>query len=54
VKLLLERIEIHLDALKESRKVSEGQGDTDTVDLITGIITEFEKHAWFLRASLEG
>jgi len=28
-------------------------GDTDTVYLLTGIITEFEKHAWFLRASLE-
>ena len=28
-------------------------GDTDTVDLLTGVITEFEKHAWFLRASLE-
>ena len=23
-------------------------------DLLTGIISEFEKHAWFLRASLEG
>ena len=32
----------------------EGHADTDTVDLFTGIITEFEKHAWFLRASLEG
>ncbi len=25
----------------------------NTVDLLTGIVTEFEKHAWFLRASLE-
>ena len=24
------------------------------VDLLTGIITEFEKHDWFLRASLDG
>jgi starvation-inducible DNA-binding protein len=27
--------------------------DQDTVDLLTGIIVEFEKHAWFLRASLD-
>ena len=28
--------------------------DTDTVDLLTGAILEFEKHDWFLRASLAG
>jgi starvation-inducible DNA-binding protein len=28
--------------------------DTGTVDLMTQVITEFEKHDWFLRASLEG
>ena len=33
--------------------MAERHGDTDTVDLLTGIITEFEKHSWFLRASLE-
>ena len=27
-------------------------GDTDTVDLLTGVVTEFEKNAWFLRATL--
>ncbi|MET0404754.1 MAG: DNA starvation/stationary phase protection protein Dps [Cystobacter sp.] len=53
VKLLAERIEGFLAGLRESRKVSEQHQDTDTVDLFTGIITEFEKHAWFLRASLE-
>ncbi|MBJ6765431.1 DNA starvation/stationary phase protection protein Dps [Myxococcaceae bacterium JPH2] len=53
VKLLAERIEVYLAGLRESRKLAEGQLDTDTVDLFTGIITEFEKHAWFLRASLE-
>jgi DNA-binding ferritin-like protein len=26
----------------------------DTVDLLTGMVTEFEKNGWFLRASLEG
>jgi starvation-inducible DNA-binding protein len=53
VRLLAERIETYLDGVRESRGLSEQLGDTDTVDLLTGIITEFEKHAWFLRASLE-
>lgn len=53
VKLLAERIEKFLVGVRESRGVGEKLGDTDTVDLLTGIISEFEKHAWFLRASLE-
>jgi len=53
VKLLAERIEAYLDGLKASRGVAEKSGDTDTVDLLTQIITEFEKHDWFLRASQE-
>lgn len=53
VRLLSERIEIYLDGARESRLVAENLGDTDTVDLLTQVITEFEKHAWFLRASLE-
>src|SRR5688500_15206902 len=53
VKLLADRIETYLVGCRESRKVAEVQGDTDTVDLFTTVITEFEKHAWFLRASLE-
>jgi starvation-inducible DNA-binding protein len=53
VRLLAERFEAYLGGLRESRGVAERQGDTDTVDLLTNIITEFEKHAWFLRASLE-
>ncbi len=54
VKLLAERIETYLDGLRESRGVAEKHDDTDTVDLLTLIITEFEKYGWFLRASLEG
>jgi starvation-inducible DNA-binding protein len=54
VKLLSERIEVYLDGLRETRGVAEKQSDTDTVDIVTGMITEFEKHAWFLRATLEG
>ena len=53
VKLLAERIEKYLEGARESRSVGEKLGDTDTVDLLTGIVTEFEKHAWFLRASLD-
>lgn len=54
VRLLAERIETYLDGLRGSREVIEELADTDTVDLLTGIITEFEKHDWFLRASLDG
>ena len=50
---LADRIETYLEGLRESRSVADEQKDTDTVDLLTGIITEFEKHGWFLRASLE-
>lgn len=53
VRLLADRIETYLDGLRDSRTVAEELKDTDTVDLYTGIITEFEKHSWFLRASLE-
>jgi starvation-inducible DNA-binding protein len=52
VHLLAERIEVYLEGLCESRAVAEKAGDPDTVDLLTGAILEFEKHGWFLRASL--
>ena len=52
VRLLADRIETYLAGLRESRTLAEELRDTDTVDLLTGIITEFEKHDWFLRASL--
>lgn len=52
VKLLAERFDTYLDAVRESRGIAEKLGDTDTVDLLTGVITEFEKNAWFLRATL--
>ncbi len=53
VKLLAERFDTFLDGIRESRTAAEKLGDTDTVDLLTGVVTTFEKHAWFLRASLE-
>jgi starvation-inducible DNA-binding protein len=54
VRLLADRIEAYLKGLRETRSVAEKEADTDTVDLVTGIVSEFEKNAWFLRASLEG
>jgi starvation-inducible DNA-binding protein len=53
VGLLAERFETYLDGLRTSRGVAEKGGDADTVDLLTETISQFEKHAWFLRASLE-
>ena len=53
VKLLVERFETYLAGLRESRGVADANGDTDTEDMLTLVITEFEKNDWFLRASLE-
>jgi len=52
VRLLAERIDTYLAGVRESRAIGEKLGDADTVDLLTGVVTEFEKHAWFLRATL--
>lgn len=54
VRLLAERIDAYLAGLRSARAVAERHEDLDTVDLLTEIVTEFEKHGWFLRASLEG
>jgi len=53
VTLLVDRIEHYLQGARESRGAAERLADTDTVDLFTGIISAFEKNAWFLRASQE-
>ncbi len=53
VELLADRIETYLDGVRASRHVAEKAADTDTVDLLTGVVSAFEKNAWFLRASLE-
>jgi len=53
VKLLVERIEAYLVGVRKGRDLAEKEKDQDTVDLLTGVIGEFEKNAWFLRASLE-
>ena len=54
MRLLADRIEAYLVGARESRDLAEKEDDQDTVDLLTGIIREFEKHAWFLRATQEG
>jgi starvation-inducible DNA-binding protein len=53
VALLAARFDLFLDGLRGSRRVAEELADTDSADLLSGIIGEFEKNAWFLRASLE-
>jgi starvation-inducible DNA-binding protein len=52
VKALAERIEVYLGGIRDARKLATDHHDEETVDLLTGIVTEFEKNAWFLRATL--
>jgi starvation-inducible DNA-binding protein len=52
VKALAERIELYLGGIREARKLAAEKQDEETVDLLTGVLTEFEKNAWFLRATL--
>src|SRR5687767_2106168 len=52
VRFLADRFEAYLASVRASRSVAEKAGDTDSVDLLTGVITEFEKNTWFLRATL--
>ena len=54
VELLADRIEKYLEGAQDARRVAEKHGDTDTVELLTTVILRFEKHGWFLRASLAG
>ncbi len=52
VALLVERFDAFLDGLRVSRERAEECRDVDTVDLLTEIVSEFEKHSWFLHATL--
>lgn len=54
VRLLAERITKYLQGVRTTRKVAEENGDTDTVDMLTEVVSAFEKHGWFLLATLEG
>jgi starvation-inducible DNA-binding protein len=53
VRLLADRFEIYLEGLRGARKIVEDEGDPDDADLLTQVVTEFEKHTWFLRATLD-
>ena len=53
VRLLAERFTAYLATARSVRDTAEEHEDTDTHDLLTQIVTEFEKNAWFLQASLE-
>ena len=53
VALLAEHIGIFLDGAKQARAVAAELEDDESVDALTTTITMFEKHAWFLHASLE-
>ena len=52
VALLADRIEAYLAGARQARATAASLGDDESVDLFTRLIQEFEKNAWFLRASL--
>jgi starvation-inducible DNA-binding protein len=52
VRLLAERFDVYLAGIHESRAITEAAEDVDTADLLTQVVETFEKHAWFLRATL--
>jgi starvation-inducible DNA-binding protein len=52
VKLLAERFGQYLSSVRVSRDAADKYDDQDTVDLLTGVVEVFEKHAWFLHATL--
>jgi starvation-inducible DNA-binding protein len=53
VRLLVERFREYMATLREARDMCGARGDVGSVDMLTAIVTDFEKHAWFLLASLE-
>lgn len=42
-----------LGSLRHSRTTADRDGDTDSVDMLTELVTDLEKQAWFLRATLD-
>jgi len=52
VKLLAERFDIYLSGVRDTRSAAQKHGDEESVGLLTDVITDFEKNAWFLRATL--
>ena len=52
VKLLAERFDIYLAGIRETRAAAQKHADEESVGLLTDVVTDFEKNAWFLRATL--
>ena len=52
VRLLAERFDAYLAGLRIARALAGELADDDTADLVGTVIGDFEKHAWFLRATL--
>lgn len=52
VRLLAERFDVFLRQLREVRTQVAAQNDEDSEGLLTTVIGDFEKNAWFLRASM--
>jgi starvation-inducible DNA-binding protein len=53
VELLADRFEVYLNGIRAARDIADKHHDLDTSDLLTAIVEEFEKHSWFLRATLD-
>jgi starvation-inducible DNA-binding protein len=54
VRTLIARFDGFADGLRASRTIAEEEGDVDTSDMLTAMLQETEKNAWFLRATAEG
>lgn len=52
VQALAERIDTYLAGVRDTRVLAEQHADTGTFDLLSAVLNEFEKNAWFLRATL--
>jgi starvation-inducible DNA-binding protein len=52
VRLLAERFDVYLAGVRESRAIVQELADEESDGLFTDVITQFEKNAWFLRATL--
>jgi starvation-inducible DNA-binding protein len=50
---VLERVQAYLAGAREARGVADAAGDVDTSDLLTGVVRDLEKRAWFVSATLE-
>lgn len=54
VDLLLSRYKALANSVREAIDTSDELGDTGTADLLTGMVRDLDKFAWFLQAHLEG